>query len=327
MDIVHILLTGLVKDIPEIPERHIETVMSDVFIYPHVVRKVYKKDREGVFLDLRDTAVRKQFYKDDFFWNQDVSGDIHLGLYGVRANEDGTYELCEAEEAAVWLIEMKRIEDSDTLFRRLREGSATVANVSRLAQIQTEGLQRLTDKKLVEYTDLLDIGLQALWEMRLDVDLRRFGKSFGKEIPEAVTDARIDTLLNFFRTNTFLQNLSSADAAIAIDNHAGNVVFHEDEPQFIDIYLVKREWRLIDKHNNIARIATCVRVLGNDELADAMYEAYREYAELAPREVYEFEEAYNALIKGYYYTYLKQPEVATKYFTFADGVIEKLEIV
>jgi aminoglycoside phosphotransferase family enzyme len=115
------------------------------------------------------------------------------------------------------------------------------------------------------------------------------------------------------------------DAQIAIDNHAGNVVFVDDTPQFIDIYLLKREWRLIDKHHNIARLATCVRVLGTDELADAMYEEFATYHLLAATEIYQFMEAYNALIKGYYYTYLEKPDIAIRYFTFADMTLETLQ--
>ena len=324
MNILQALIDGKVEGISELPQRHVETVMSDVLIYTDVVRKVYKQDREGIFLNLQDFDTRKQFYIDDFQWNQDVSKDIHTALHGVIETTEGTYEIVLPTESDFWFIEMVRVKDTDTLFKRLSEKTATEKHLTELARKQTLGLQSLTKSRIGGYEDLLDGGLQKLWEMRLDQDLRLFGKSFGKEISAELVDSRVDTLLTYFRNSEFFQNLTKEDAAIAIDNHAGNVVFHQEEPQFIDIYLVKREWRVIDHHNNIARIATCVRVLGNDDLADAMYKEYENHHELAPREIYDFQESYNALIKGYYYTYLKQPEIAQKYFSFADKMLEKL---
>ena len=323
MNIYTALSEGLVEGIKEKPERAVETVMSDVFIYENVVRKVYK-ERKGVFVDMTDQEARKDFYLNDFKWNQSVSPEIHSNLYGIGKRDDGTYFLTDFDQSEVWMIEMKRVQDSDTLFNRLTNGTASTDDVVSFIDMQTEALKRLTDEHLDDHSNLLEQSLQKLWEDRIDNDLRAFGKSFGKEIEPDLTDKRIDSLLNYFRNNSFLQELSSEDASVMIDNHAGNVVFHNDKPQFIDIFLPKREWRVLDHHNNISRIAACVRTLGNDEMADSMYEAYSRHYELAPSEVYDFQEAYNALIKGYYYTYLEQPEVAKKYFALADGTIEKL---
>jgi aminoglycoside phosphotransferase family enzyme len=323
MDIVTALKEGLVEGINDKPERHVETVMSDVLIYSDSVLKYYK-EREGVFVDMCNPVERKRFYFDDYSWNKSVSPKIHLALHGVDRSSRGKYRLAEPEDSSIWLIEMKRIEDADTLYKRLLDNTATIEDVSSFAATQTKALEQLTKDYLKESSDVLQYGLQKLWEMRIDNDLRTFGKSFGKEIPTELTDKRIDKLLDYFMASEFLQSLNETDASILIDNHAGNVVFHEDRPQFIDILLPKREWRVLDHHNNIARIAACVRVLGNDELADAMYETYSKYHTLAPREIYDFEEAYNAFIKGYYYTYLKKPEIAGKYFAFADKTLERL---
>ncbi|MCB9816371.1 hypothetical protein H6786_03160 [Candidatus Nomurabacteria bacterium] len=324
MNISIALHEGLVDGIPEKPERFVETVMSDVFIYPTVVRKVYKDNRKGFFTDLRDLEVRRQYYAEDFAWNQGASKDIHLGLRGVQQTEAGAYEIIAAELADEWFIEMKRVRDDDTLFRRLNEGTTTREDVAALAKAQTEALDALTEEYLHTFEDLLARGLRDLWHARLDGDLRMFGKNFSDQIAPELTDHRVDTLLNFFHTHDYFTNMDPDMASVAIDNHAGNVVFHEERPQFIDIHLAKRDWRVIDRNNNIARIATCVRVLGNNELADAMYEAYQDHHELAPAEVTAFQEAYNAFIKGYYYTYLKQPDIAKKYFTFADATLAEL---
>ncbi len=324
MDLLIALKEGRVAGINEKPTTHIETVMSHVLIYDDVVRKIYKNDREGVFLNLKNPVVRKNFYRDDFDWNQDVSPDIHKNLYGAKKDEHGNYTIVPFEDTDDWFIEMKRIESEDTLFKRLHDETVTLPMVRQLAEIQTKRLNQLTEKWLEHYNDLSSIGLPELWRKRLDEDLRNFGYSFGADIPTTTTDARVDKLLQFFATHPYFSTLSVEDAEIAIDNHAGNIVFVDDTPQFIDIYLLKREWRLIDRHHNIARIATCVRVLGGDELASEMYATFASYHSLAPSEVYRFMEAYNALIKGYYYTYLQKPETAARYFTFADATLETL---
>lgn len=324
MTLVEALKNGKVATVLDVPINHIETVMSHVLIYEDRVRKVYKDDREGVFLDLRDFDTRKQFYKDDFYWNQHVSPHIHLHLHGVEKSDDGSYKIIAPEDASEWFVEMKRVEDTDTLLKRLLEAEIKASDIQAIATTQIEGLQTLSEKWLPEYEDLLETGLQKLWYERLENDLRNFGSSFGATIPKELTDSRIDALMNFFNTHEYFSNLDETSAEIAIDNHAGNIVFTDGLPHFIDIYLIKKEWRVIDRNNNIARLATCIRVLGNDELADTVYQTFENYYPLSEPEVYSFLETYNALIKGYYYTYLNKPDIANKYFTFADKNIETL---
>lgn len=324
MKLVEALKSGDVSGIEDLPEEHVETVMSHVLIYKDRVRKIYKDNREGVFLDLRDFDTRKKFYQDDFYWNQDVSPHIHLKLHGVKPGTNNAYSLITADRAEQWFVEMRRIESSDTLVRRLLENRVSSDDIEAVTETQITGLQSLSKKWLPSYTDLLNRGLRSLWQERLDVDLRNFGYSFGSDIPNTVTDGRIEKLLKFFNTHPYFKHLNADMAEIAIDNHAGNVVFDKGRPHFIDIYLVKREWRVIDRGNNIARLASCIRVLGNDDLATTVYRTYAQYHPLEPSEVYCFLEAYNALIKGYYYTYLNNPELAKRYFSFADRTLLSL---
>lgn len=321
MHISTALAEGLVEGITEKPERFVETVMSDVYIYKDVVRKFYKDNRKGFFTDLRDLETRRKYYAEDFAWNREASKDIHIALRGVQKTPADTYQVIAPELADEWFIEMRRVQDRDTLFRRLIDDTITTADVVSLAKTQTEALDSLSDQYLHTFDDLLERGLQDLWFARLDGDLRLFGKKFEDTIPAELTDKRADALLDFFQQHPYFTEMTNDHASVAIDNHAGNVVFHEDKPQFIDIHLVKRDWRVIDRSNNIARIATCVRVLGKDELADAMYEAYSGYHALAPQEIIDFQEAYNAFIKGYYYTFLNKPEISKKYFAFADETL------
>ena len=324
MKLAEALKTGSVIGIPDVPETTVETIMSEVFLYPTKVIKLYKDDRKGFFTDLRDPVVRKSFYGEDFTWNYEASKRIHNALHGVQKNGEGAYELTAPEDADNWIIEMERVAADDTLFHRLSSQTATKDHVASLARSQTQALDRLTNQYLHEFEDLLERGLQELWRDRLDEDLRHFGKQFTDSVPADTTDDRVNSLLRFFKEHDYFNSLTSEHASVAIDNHAGNVVFHNEQPEFIDIHLPKREWRLIDRNNNIARIATCVRVLGSNELADAMYDAYQDHHELAPAEIISFQEAYNAFIKGYYYTYLKQPDIAEKYFTFADATLAKI---
>lgn len=325
MKLLAALHEGKVKGITDLPIDHIETVMSHVLIYNDTVRKIYKDDREGVFLNLKDPEVRRQFYIDDFFWNQDVSPKIHLQLHGVIENDDGSFSVDDHTKTDDWFVEMKRIEGDDTLFKRLLSQSVSETDISQITNTQTRGLQKLTERWISEYSDLVERGLLSLWLERLDNDLREFGYNFGSTIPKETTDKRVDALLSFLNNHSYFKNMDNDNAEIAIDNHAGNIVFTPEGPEFIDIYLLKREWRVIDRHNNVARLATCIRVLGSDNLANKVYETYGETNSLAEKEVYDFMEAYNALIKGYYYTYLEQPDIAKKYFDFADKILENFD--
>lgn len=323
MNIIDAFTDGLVAGTPGKPQQHIETITSDVFLYTKTVYKILKPVDNVLWGNFSNYDFRKKFAERDFEWNNVFSPEIHTGIRGLRENGDGSWSLIDThEDTDDFCTVMQRIDSDDTLKARLLENRARKEDVVSIAKDQTKNLDLLTEQYREELGHLFDMGWHALLLLRMD-DLREYAYIIDTQSPKKVIDKKVSVLTDFINEHEYFSNVARKSLSVTIDNHAGNVVFINDKPQFIDIYLLKEEWRVVDHSNSISRIATCVRVLGNDELADAMYEAYSTLKELAPKEIREFYECYNAYIKAYYYLQV-QPELSARYFTFADAKLEQL---
>ncbi|MDO8529328.1 MAG: hypothetical protein Q7S18_01530 [bacterium] len=113
MKLAEALKLGLVKDVPK-PERHIETWLSDVFLYENTARKITKYVSNKDFGDLTNFEERKQFYAADFAWNNLFAPEIYTFLQGLRETKNGWVE-CNNDEANDFYILMNRINADDTL--------------------------------------------------------------------------------------------------------------------------------------------------------------------------------------------------------------------
>ena len=325
MNLSTAITTGHLAGFETPPDKHIETFMSDVYLYPERVIKVFKHQHEELFGDLTNTDFRRQFFTNDFSWNQQVSPEIHLELQGVKINENKTgYLPCSDEEAEDFYITMQRVNDADTLRERLQTGTVSEIQIRQLTIRMINELDVLTEQHLAEYEDLRTRGWISLFEERLE-DLRVFQDHIGDPQLTERHKKESAVLRDFFTTHPYFSD--QPEWLLTIDNHCGNIVFVDESPQFIDIYLPKPAWRLVDAANTIGRLAACVRVLGGNELADAMYDEYAKQKTLAPRAVYAFYENYNAQIKAYYYTLLGEPELAEKFFKFVEKQLPELQSI
>ena len=82
--------------------KHIETVISNVFVFENLVYKVYKNDNDFFnqgFRDISTTSARFDFTRRDFTWNQTLSPSIYLELRGVEVTEEGEISFVEEDQA------------------------------------------------------------------------------------------------------------------------------------------------------------------------------------------------------------------------------------
>ena len=104
---------------------HIETVISNVFIFADRVYKIYKNDNDFFnksFRDISSASARFDFSRRDFGWNHSLSPSIYLELKGVTI-ADGALKFFEPTDAADELVMvMKRFEKKDVLFEKIMHG-------------------------------------------------------------------------------------------------------------------------------------------------------------------------------------------------------------
>ncbi len=106
--------------------KHIETVISNVFLFNEQVYKVYKNDNEFFNKNFHDISTKEErfaFSVSDFEWNHQLAGEIYLRLQSVRVDADGIRFVEEQEDAEELLLVTARLPSSTALFEHLRNNN------------------------------------------------------------------------------------------------------------------------------------------------------------------------------------------------------------
>jgi aminoglycoside phosphotransferase family enzyme len=321
MKLTEALQLGLVENIPK-PERHIETWISDIFLYEKVARKVVKHLQDKDIGDFRNKNERRDFSVADFSWNRLFTPEVYVELQGARKTKEA-WELCGIEEADEFIVFMNRIDADDTLVNRLVRKKLSDNDIARLTETLLEKLDLANKKYFEDQSRKLKKNLYQLMIMRMD-NFADFLLSAGS-VSKKLTNARIDSLRSFHSSESYFQELGPSSASVTIDAHSSNIVFVQDKPVFIDVYWPMPFFRIIDRALAVARLASCVRIFMGDKPADKMYDVFARERELPPKQILRFYEAYSAFVMGYYFIHIKRPELVDKYLSFADMNLASLK--
>lgn len=322
MNLSNALKLGLAKDI-EKPERHIETWLSDIFLYKNVARKVTKYVSDKDFGDFTNYQERKSFYTADFSWNNLFAPEIYTDLKSMQKNKKDIWIPCDEIDAEDYYILMNRIDADDTLINRLYKKQVTEKDINRITRKLLVNLSIANDRYFKEQSRNVGSGVYKLMCSRLN-NFKQFTLS-AKGIPKEKTNARVDALTLFHKEHSYFKKINKERTSVTIDGHSANIVFIKNLPVFMDVYWPMPTFRIVDHVLAFARIAACIRVFMNDKLADNMYKIYQEERKLPPKEILDFYETYNSFVMGYYFTHIKRPEFVQSYFDFADKKLSNLK--
>ncbi|MEK7114103.1 MAG: hypothetical protein AAB850_00955 [Patescibacteria group bacterium] len=120
--LLKLLSVGKIPGESGIPQ-HIETVLSNVFLFNERGYKVYKNDNEFINKNFGDISIKKRRFKFssiDFEWNHQLAGEIYLRLQGVKVDADGIHFVDNYRDAEELLIVTKRLSLNTSLFAHLR---------------------------------------------------------------------------------------------------------------------------------------------------------------------------------------------------------------
>lgn len=293
------------------PDKTIETIISKIFFYGDKVYKVYKY-KEFFFGDFTSLKFRKDFYIEDFSQNQLMAPEVYPFLRGVKKNGD-KYVFSAEEDAEDFFFEMKKFDDNNNLTNLLLGKKINKIQLGIIAKELVLRLKKLTDKKREKYKNyfknrLLDIHMA---DMESDRNLLYL---IPNHIPKERTDKIIDAAKTASVKNQYYSDYNSDNLSILIDNHADNIVFLNDNVQFIDVLPPKESWRVGDLNFVICRLATDTAVLGLPELADIIYDN----CELMPEKIKHIYEIRSALIQSWCFYSVNKPEIAERYLKFAE---------
>jgi len=273
--LIELLKAGAVPSESEIP-KHVETVISNVFLFPTKVYKFYKNDNEFFNAKFRDISSREErfsFTEADFAWNHLLSPSIHLGVSGARV---GYNQVMLAEPAAddeERVIVMRRVDAKDFLYTRLLEGRVSEADAYQM------GLQLVENLKTVRAQKLTGHDYYALAQERIE-DVQDWIKNVSDLIPKEEQDTYVSYLFEFHEKHMKLFIALSDELASAGDLHSHNAVFGGGKLYLVDTYPPKADWMIEYRMEPAYRLGTDLYALGSEELYKKFIAGYEKHMDV-----------------------------------------------
>lgn len=253
--------------------KHVQTFISNVFLFDTHVYKFYKNDNTYFnenFRDILSKEKRFDFTTRDFQWNNAMSPSIYIELIGITC-DGSTIQVVEADENADELvIKMNRVDMADVLFEKLIHGQVTKEDAFTVGVGLGESLAKVR-KPLAETYNYYDVFTQRI------VDAKAWMASVPDFSPEEI-DAYTNKLVQFQeKYKELFENVLSKEMAYGGDIHSHNALYTNGTFFLMDTFSPKDDW-LIDYHGEPAiRLATDMWSLtGDKELFEACIEGYEQ---------------------------------------------------
>lgn len=320
--ILDLLALGKLGDETASLQKHIETVMSNVFVFPERTYKLYKNDNAFINKNFRDISGKNErldFTRRDFLWNQELNSDIYVGLKAV-AVIDG--QLCVVDDAQTqeYIIVMNTFPEESVLinvlgfqktpaeFDAFRAGARLAVLREKLPTLPFDHLN--SDTVLQELCEDIYNWSLAQKDKYQDGELERYCDFLKR------SSAR-NTVREYFRKHL----------SVSMDIHMGNALFYQEQLMLIDTFSPKESWFIKFECCDVYRLGTDIRVFMGEEAWELFENGYYSSSseERCPRDVTVFSTIYASLIMVSYLYSLggKHSVQAEKYLDFLRAFFRK----
>lgn len=225
---------------------HIGTVISNVFLFPKKVYKLYKNDNTFFNQGFRDISSRKArfaFVKKDFAWNRTLSPTIYQKITGVRIKEGRIAFVSEAEAQELFIV-MKRVNTRNVLLEKLIRGE--IGQKEAMIIGRDLGKQLLTARK----SSPPSASLPQIFRKRIP-DLENWLRASEAFVPRAERERYILYFKTFLQTHKRLfKGRWSHEIAWDGDVHSANALYLNNHFFLIDSYQPKESWLFM--HRDLA---------------------------------------------------------------------------
>lgn len=304
------------------PDKMMATHVSKLFIFGERVFKVYNHE-QYFFADLLTFESRKEFCSEDFFWNNMAAPEIYLHFLGVQ-ERDGTFALVPPNMGEDFVIEMSKIDDSQTLTKLLLNNQLNKDNAASFIDALVDTLAVLTKERKNQLASLFEKGLYSIMQENTK-SLHDWMLGVPDRVPKEDSDAVAAILSKGLEKEPYFKTIANTDLSAAIDNNCDNLLLLNGKPSFIDIMPPMVVWRVVDEYATISRAIVDIEVLGTEELGDAARAAYAKYQRDIPTTARLMHELRAACIQWPYRYMLKQDEVAAKFGEYAKKKMAELQ--
>lgn len=252
--------------------KHIETFISNVFLFDTRVYKLYKDNNQSFnesFRNISGKEKRFDFTTRDFAWNNASTPSIYTDLIGVRAGESGIEIVAANADAEELVIKMNRVDLSDVIFEKLIGGKITKDDSFAIGKGLGESLSKVRTSLPTEL-NYFDIFKERV------VDAEAWMKVVEHIIPSTEIEAYCRYLIEFRDAHKELFDAElSKQLEYGGDIHSHNALYSSGEFFLMDTFSPKDDW-LIEYHGTpVYRLATDIWALsGNKELFEACIAGY-----------------------------------------------------
>jgi aminoglycoside phosphotransferase family enzyme len=248
---------------------HIETVISNVFLFPERVYKIYKDDNTFFnqhFRDISDRATRFAFTKSDFEWNQQLSPELYLVLRAVKAGNNGVEYGDSPEQTEELVCITKRMPESTSFFSVLHRHELDTDDFASIGK---------------------QFGLRETQAVFQDAPIETFADNVMTRVHDAenwVSDGVLDEWVSSRELQQWLAYLRTTAAALVEDKtqtldfcfdlHSLNAFYVEGTLIPFDTSPPKESWRFGPTAINAYRLATDIRVYAGEAAYQSFLSGY-----------------------------------------------------
>ena len=266
--LLELLHAGKVSGESGIP-KHIETVISNVYLFNERVYKVYKNDNDFFNSSFHDVSAKQDrfaFSKADFEWNQQLTKEVYLHLQGVKVDDAGI-QFVDEKNAEELMFITKRMPAGTILFDRLMKSDLTTNDFYEIGRQFAE-----REKNFVWNGAMSD-------ESLLDSMLERYDDivAWIKDV-EKVSALEKETLANMLKELIVrVYTHDSSRVSICFDLHSLNAFYVDQTLYLFDTHPPKDAWRFGPPLLNLYRLSTDVFALAGENEFNAVMRGYHEY--------------------------------------------------
>lgn len=247
-----------------VPE-HIETVLSNVFLFKERVYKLYKNDNDFVNKNFGDLSIKEkrfEFSNIDFSWNQQLAKEVYLRIQGANVGMDSVRFVDKSEETEELLIVTKRLPREASLFEHLRNNDLVETDYYEIGKQFAEREKGFISNEELSKTSLLE----NMSERNISiVDWVRGAEKYISHEEIVTYTGQLTNLIKIVYTG------DSAPLSIAFDVHSLNAFYIDRAFYPFDVVAVNDAWHFAPALVNIYRLATDVFALVGEKNLEPFY--------------------------------------------------------
>lgn len=271
--LLKLLSSGKIPGESGVPE-HIETVISNVFLFKDRAYKVYKNDNDFFnksFHDLSTKEERLSFSAADFDWNKQLAREIYLHLQGVKVVSD-EIAFTDADEAEELIQINTRMPSGAVLFDHLQKNDLEEVDFYEIGKQFA-----MREKAFVWHGEFSsESTLQNI--IKRHTDIIEWVKDAEEYLPAQERNAYSEQLLSLIKE---IYTSDTTPLSIGFDFHSFNAFYVEGVLYPFDTHPPKDAWRFCPTGLNVYRLATDVFALVGEKEFRAVIQGYFGYLNIS----------------------------------------------